>query len=189
MSPTCRCAGFLSNSLRMIPTTANTAVMVPVDRMLPIAEPPSRYPRQMIQPVMLVPRMEPRITPMPCRTFIIPALTKPTVMTEVAQDDCSTAVTPVPRRMPRSGVPDSRYRIGSSFAPEAFFSPSPICVMPKRNKAMPHSNSNTCDVSIQRAPSETEWCIQTVLFQLIHLRSERIAAIISQNTLSGNLFL
>ncbi len=40
------------------------------------------------------------MTPTACRTFIMPELTKPTVMTEVAQDDWITAVTPHPSRTP-----------------------------------------------------------------------------------------
>ena len=43
--------------------------------------------RQMIQPVMLVPMMAPMTMPMAWRTFIMPELTKPTTMTEVAEDD------------------------------------------------------------------------------------------------------
>ena len=44
------------------------------------------------------------MTLMACRTFIIPELTKPTTMTEVAEEDWITAVTPVPSRTPFSGV-------------------------------------------------------------------------------------
>ena len=62
----------------------------------------------MTQPVMLVPRMEPRITEMACRSFIMPEFTKPTAMTLVAQEDWITAVTPVPSSTPRSGVLDNR---------------------------------------------------------------------------------
>ena len=40
---------------------------------------------------------------MACRTFIMPELTKPTTMTDVAEDDWMTAVTPVPSRKPLSG--------------------------------------------------------------------------------------
>lgn len=54
--------------------------------------------------MILVPRMAPMMTLMACRTFIIPELTKPTTMTEVAEEDWITAVTPVPSRTPFSGV-------------------------------------------------------------------------------------
>ena len=43
--------------------------------------------RQRIHPVMLVPKMAPMTTPMACLTCIMPELTKPTTMTEVAEDD------------------------------------------------------------------------------------------------------
>ena len=52
--------------------------------------------------------MAPKITPMAWRSFIMPALTKPTTMTDVAQDDWITAVTPVPSSRPRKVVLDSR---------------------------------------------------------------------------------
>ena len=58
----------------------------------------------MTQPVTLVPTMAPMTMPMACRTFIMPELTKPTTMTDVAEDDWMMAVTPVPSSMPRSGV-------------------------------------------------------------------------------------
>jgi hypothetical protein len=53
---------------------------------------------------MEVPIMEPRIMPIDWLNFIIPELTKPTTIAEVAEDDWITAVTPVPRRMPFHGV-------------------------------------------------------------------------------------
>ena len=45
--------------------------------------------------------------PIACRTFIMPELTKPTAITDVADEDCITAVTPVPRRIPLTGFPAS----------------------------------------------------------------------------------
>ena len=93
----------------------------------------------MTHPVMLVPRMAPRITEIAWRTFIMPAFTKPTTMTEVALEDWITAVTPVPSSIPRSGVPESRKRIGSSLFPETRFRPSPIRVIPKRKRETPVS--------------------------------------------------
>ena len=55
--------------------------------------------RQIIQPVMLVPIIAPMTTPIAWRTFIMPELTKPTTITDVAEEDWITAVTPVPSRM------------------------------------------------------------------------------------------
>ena len=68
----------------------------------------------MIQPVMLVPTMAPIMTAMAWRTFIMPELTKPTSITEVAEEDWITAVTPAPRSTPLKGVLDRRYSTSSS---------------------------------------------------------------------------
>ena len=62
----------------------------------------------MIQPVMLVPMTAPMMMAMAWRSFIMAELTKPTTMTLVAEEDWITAVTPVPSKMPLSGVEDSR---------------------------------------------------------------------------------
>ena len=62
----------------------------------------------MIQPVMLVPISAPWMTLSACWVFIMPELTKPTNMTEVADDDWITAVTPAPSRSPFTGVPERR---------------------------------------------------------------------------------
>ena len=81
-----------------------TPVRVAVESSLIQPSPPLRSLRQMTQPVTLVPRIAPRIMPMACLTFIMPELTKPTTMTEVAEDDWITAVTPVPNKTPLRGV-------------------------------------------------------------------------------------
>ena len=64
--------------------------------------------RQMTQPVTLVPMTAPMMTAMACRSFIIPEFTNPTTMTLVAEELWITAVTPVPSKMPLSGVDESR---------------------------------------------------------------------------------
>ena len=94
---------------RMIPATATTPVRVAVESSR--THPELLWPRsdrQMIHPVMLVPRIAPSTTPIACRTFIMPELTNPTTMMEVAEEDWITAVTPVPNRIPRKGVPQRR---------------------------------------------------------------------------------
>ena len=103
---------------------------------------------------MLVPRIEPRITLTACRRLIIPALTKPTAITEVAQDDWITAVTPVPSSSAFHFVPLSRNRIGSSLLPETFVRPSPIRLMPNRNSATPPSRLTTSS-TLKNPPSST----------------------------------
>ena len=62
----------------------------------------------MIQPVMEVPRIAPSTIPIACLTFIIPEFTKPTTITEVAEEDWITAVTPVPSRIPLNGLLERR---------------------------------------------------------------------------------
>ena len=139
MSPTWRRCWLRLNMRRIMPHTAITALSVDVENSA--TQPlPSSSERQIIQPVTLVPRSAPRITAIACRSFIIPELTKPTTITDVAEDDCMTAVTPVPNSTPRSGVPDRRYSTSSSLLPATFFSPSPISVIPNRNSATPPSS-------------------------------------------------
>ena len=103
MPPTWRFDISEENIYRIMPMSATIEVRVSVDRsssqpeeLPPISE------RQIIQPVTLVPIIAPIIMPIAWRTFIISEFTKPTTITEVADDDCITAVTPVPSRMPFS---------------------------------------------------------------------------------------
>ena len=100
----------------------------------------------MIQPVMLVPISAPWITESACFVFIMPEFTKPTTMTEVADEDWMTAVTPAPSSSPFSGVPERRKRISSIWLPATFFRPSPISPMPKRNNAMPPKRDKTLEI-------------------------------------------
>ena len=93
----------LQNIRSTMPATATMPVSVAVLSSDTQPE-PLMSDRQRIQPVMLVPRMEPSTMPMAWRTCIMPELTKPTTMTDVAEDDWITAVTPVPSRTPLSGV-------------------------------------------------------------------------------------
>ena len=100
----------------------------------------------MIQPVIDVPRIAPRTIEIACRTFIMPELTKPTIMTDVAEEDWMTAVTPAPSRKPLIGLPVSRYRISSSLLPATRLSPSPISAMPNKNSAMPLKSEITFEI-------------------------------------------
>ena len=99
---------FLENIQQMIPIKATkpvSTVVFSTDATL-APDPPKLF-RQRIQPVILVPRMAPSTMPMACLTFIMPELTKPTTMTEVADEDWMTAVTPVPSKMPFTVFPES----------------------------------------------------------------------------------
>ena len=146
ISPTCRLDALLLNIRRIMPITATTPVRVAVESRDTQPEPPSRADRQMIQPVTLVPRMAPMMMPMACLTFIMPELTKPTTMTEVAEEDWMMAVTPVPNRTPLMGLPESLYSTSSSLLPATFFRPSPMRVMPKRKRATPLSSAITLEM-------------------------------------------
>ena len=87
ISPTCFFAGFFAVMRRTMPITEITPVSVAVENRSsqPPVEPMSE--RQMIHPVMDVPRIAPSTMEIACRTFIMPELTKPTIMTEVAEED------------------------------------------------------------------------------------------------------
>ena len=105
ISPTCCFVWFLENMRSTMPTTEMTPVSVAVEKRSIHPPPPPRSERQMIQPVMLVPRIAPITMLMACRTRIIPELTKPTTITLVADDDWMTAVTAVPSKKPLRGFP------------------------------------------------------------------------------------
>ena len=77
----------LENIRRRMPMMEMIPERVAVDRRETQPSPPWRAERLTIQPVTEVPRMAPRMMPMACRTFIIPELTKPTTITEVAEED------------------------------------------------------------------------------------------------------
>lgn len=129
---------FLPNIFKMIPMIATTAVIVAEDKNEAMP-PASKYDKQMIQPVMLVPILAPKITPIACETFIMPELTKPTTMTEAAEEDWMTHVTAVPNKKPFKGELVSRYKMSSSLFPATFLSPSPIEDMPYKKRATPQS--------------------------------------------------
>ena len=95
----------------------------------------------------------------------MPELTKPTTMTDVAEDDWITAVTPVPSRTPLSGVLVSLYTMISSLLPATFFSPSPMSVMPNRNRATPPSNEITLLIPKTLHAPSVIFCAYLSLYQ------------------------
>ncbi len=135
ISPRCTTACRFPAIRRMMPATAITPVSVAVDKRS--IQPPLRADSATIHPVILVPRIAPITIPIAWRTFIIPELTKPTTITEVAEEDWITAVTPVPSRMPLRGVLLKRYSTSSSLLPATFFKFSPMNAMPNKNSATP----------------------------------------------------
>ena len=54
--------------------------------------------RDSSQALAVVPRLAPRITLTAWERLMIPELTKPTTMTVVVEEDCTSAVTPTPKR-------------------------------------------------------------------------------------------
>ena len=150
ISPTWCFCWLLVNMRSRIPMIAMTAESVDV-LSREIQPEPLIDDRQMIQPVMLVPIRAPSITVTACSSFIMPELTKPTTMMDVADEDWMTAVTPAPSSTPFSGVLDRRYKTSSSWLPATFFRPSPISVMPNRNRATPPS-SEMMSASCKKIP-------------------------------------
>ena len=80
--------------------------------------------------MIVVPIFAPRITPTDCRSVIIPAFTKPTTMTVVAEDDWITIVTTRPISSAENRLPVIFSRVFSSLEPAARSKPFPIVVMP-----------------------------------------------------------
>ena len=146
--PRCMFCSFLENILRTMPATETMPVSVEVERSETQPAPSSRPERQIIQPVILVPSIAPSTIPIACLSFIIPEFTKPTTITEVADDDCMTAVTPVPRSTPFNGVLVSLYNNISRLFPATILRPSPIRAIPNRNSATPLRSEMKCDTSI-----------------------------------------
>ena len=98
--------------------------------------------RDTIQAVMVVPMFAPMINPTDWERFRIPALTKPTTMTVVAEEDCTRAVMPAPRRTAISRFPVTIFKNFDIFELAAFCIPSLITVMPYRNIPNPPNRVN-----------------------------------------------
>ena len=92
------------------------------------------------------------ITPIPWATFIIPALTKPTTITDVALDDWITAVTAVPSNTPLIGVLVSLNNVFSKLFPATLWRPVPISDIPNKNKATPHKIANIVVITLILLP-------------------------------------
>ena len=90
-----------------------------------------------IQPVIVVPRLAPKIMPSACGKLSNPAPTKPTAATVVALEDCRIAVPTAPVAAPLHGL---RVALASQRlmpAPASAFKPSVMTTMPSRNTPMP----------------------------------------------------
>ena len=148
MPPMFLCEFFFANIQRIIPIRATTPVSTSVLSIEVIPPPEPMLLRASIQPVMDVPRIAPSTIPIACFTCIMPEFTKPTTITDVADDDCMAAVTPVPRMIPFTGLPASLYNIISILLPATFLSESPMTDIPKRNIATPPNREITLVASM-----------------------------------------
>ena len=91
--------------------------------------------------VIVVPMSAPRMTPMACDSDISPAVTNPTSMTVVTDEDWMTAVTNAPVISPMMRLLVSRARICFMLSPATALSASAICSIPNRNSARPPNSS------------------------------------------------
>ena len=95
-----------------------------------------------IQLVTVVPILAPMMMPVACRRLIIPAFTKPTTITVVAELLWMIAVTPAP-----TSTPSKRFEVRISSTrckrlPANFCRPSAIDSIPYRNIPSPPINAN-----------------------------------------------
>jgi len=85
-----------------------------------------------------------------CERVSRPALTKPTVATVTALDDCTVAVRHVPVTRPRRGELVHAASTLRSVAPAATFKPSVISHIPSRNRPMPPSRVVTTSAIVMK---------------------------------------
>ena len=133
---------------RIIPITASIGVKdeglsIFIKKLSPLI--PERL---SIHDVTVVPTFAPIIMPTACLSCIIPAFTKPTTITVVADDDCIIAVTPRPSTKPFSGFDASFSSKLCNLFPACLSSPFPIMSIPKRNIASPPKRESTPKISI-----------------------------------------
>ena len=92
-------------------------------------------PADMIQAVSVVPILAPMITEMACASVNKPALTNDTVITVVAVDDCTDAVTSIPVSIPVKRLVVMAPRTCRNWGPAIFWSASLIDFIPNMSRA------------------------------------------------------
>ena len=92
-------------------------------------------PADMIHAVSVVPMLAPMMTDMACAKVSKPALTNETVITVVAVDDCTEAVTSIPVSMPVKRLVVIAPRTCRNCGPAIFCSASLIDFIPNINRA------------------------------------------------------
>ncbi len=133
--------------------------------------------------VMVVPMSAPRITPMAWDRDMSPAVTKPTSMTVVTDEDWMMAVTKAPVIRPMMRLLVSRARICFMLSPATFFRASAICSMPYRNTARPPSRvmpiihqSIACPPSVVAA-ARTGMAIRPAATPRINVKTAFVSAV------------
>ena len=91
----------------------------------------------MSSPVTVVPMLAPMMIQTAWFRVIMPALTKPTTMTVVAEEDWMTAVMAAPTSTPKNRLAVRRSRICFIRLPAAASRPELIICMPYKNRARP----------------------------------------------------
>ena len=84
----------------------------------------------MIHAVSVVPILAPMMTEMACASVSRPAETNETVMTVVAEDDCTAQVTKVPVSIPLRRLPVMRAKMCRKLGPAIFCRASLMVFMP-----------------------------------------------------------
>ena len=109
-------------------------------------------PRDKIHAVTVVPILAPMITPMDCFRVMSRELTKPTTITVVAEELWITAVTPRPVRKPLILLSVSLPRRAFRLLPARRSRPSPMTVIPNRNRQRPPIKVSTSKIVIWNPP-------------------------------------
>ena len=105
-------------------------------------------PSAMIQAVSVVPILAPMITEMACASVSKPALTNETVITVVAVDDCTDAVTTVPVNMPVKRLVVIAPSTWRSCGPAIFCRASLIDFIPNISRANEPRSLNSISISL-----------------------------------------
>lgn len=103
--------------------------------------------KRRIWAVMVVPIFAPIMTLMAFRSFNTRALTKPTTITVVAEEDCIAAVTKAPNATPLKTLLVTFSSVCSNRPPDTFSKLPPKRDIPYRNKANPPNSLITPKIS------------------------------------------
>ena len=122
--PMCCSWGFFTKTTSTTPAKAISGANSPTSRAIS-------------RPVTVVPMLAPMMIQTAWFRVIMPALTKPTTITVVAEDDWITAVMAAPTSTPKNRLAVRRSRICFIRLPAAASRPELIICMPYKNKARP----------------------------------------------------